>query len=65
MGSRVSKNNEDDYINDINKIHENELDLPNTDQLQTKEIKQFTKEAKELKDKCIIVCQQSTYAVGQ
>ena len=51
MGSRVSINNEDDCINDINNINENELDLSNIDKLQTKALKQIAKEVKELKDR--------------
>ena len=43
MGSRVSTSNEDDYINDINNINENQLDLSNMDKLQIKAIKQFQK----------------------
>ena len=34
MGSRVSISNEDDYINDINNINENQLDLSNMGKLQ-------------------------------
>ena len=41
MGSRVSINNEDDCINDINNINENELDLSNIDKFQIKAIKQI------------------------
>ena len=44
MGSRVSISNEDDYINDINNINENQLDLSNMDNLQIKAIKQISKE---------------------
>ena len=51
MGSRVSISNEDDYINDINNINENQLDLSNMDKLQIKAIKQLSKEVKELKDR--------------
>ena len=52
MGSRVSISNEDDYINDINNINENQLDLSsNMDKLQIKAIKQISKEVKELKDR--------------
>ena len=51
MGSRVSISNEDDYINDINNINENRLDLPNMDKLQVKAIKQISTEVKELKDR--------------
>ena len=51
MGSRVSISNEDDYTNDINNINENQLDLSNMDKLQTKAIRQISKEVKELKDR--------------
>ena len=54
MGSRVSISNEDDYINDINNINENQLDLSNMDKLQIKAIKQLSKEVKELKDRKVI-----------
>ena len=50
MGSRVSINNGDDYINDANSISENELNLSNMDKLQIKAIQQITK-AKELEEK--------------
>ena len=51
MGSRVSISNEDDYINDIDNINENQLDLSNMDKLQIKAIQQISREVKELKDR--------------
>ena len=52
MGSRVSISNEDDYINDINNMNENQLDLSsNMGKLQIKAIQQISKEVKELKDR--------------
>ena len=39
MGSRISKDNENDCINQINNINENDLDLSNIDRLQIKVLK--------------------------
>ena len=44
MGSRISKTNENDCINEINNINENNSDRSNIDILQMKAIKQLTKE---------------------
>ena len=51
MGSRISKDNENDCINQINNINENDLDLSNIDRLQIKVLKEMIKEIKEVKEK--------------
>ena len=51
MGSRISKDNENDCINQINNINENNLDLSNIDRLQIKVLKEMIKEIKEVKEK--------------
>ena len=62
MGSRISKDNENDAsadasrgfrdcINQINNINENDLDLSNIDRLQIKVLKEMIKEIKEVKEK--------------
>ena len=62
MGSRISKDNENDAsadasrgfrdcINQINNINENDLDLSNIDRLQIKVLKEMIKEVKEVKEK--------------
>ena len=54
MGSRISKDNENDCINQINNINENDLDLSNIDRLQIKVLKEVIKEIKEVKKKRVI-----------
>ena len=51
MGSRISKDNENDCINQINNINENDLDLSNIDRLQIKVLKEMIKELQEVKDR--------------
>ena len=51
MGSRISTNNENDCIIQINNINENDLDLSNSDKLQIKVLKEMIKEMKEVKEK--------------
>ena len=51
MGSRISKDNENDCIIQINNINENDLDLSNIDKLQIKVLKEMIKEIKEAKEK--------------
>ena len=51
MGSRISTNNENDCIIQINNINENDLDLSNIDKLQIKVLKEMIKEMKEVKEK--------------
>ena len=51
MGSRISKDNENDCINQINNINENDLDLSNIDRLQIKVLKEMIKEIKAVKEK--------------
>ena len=51
MGSRISKDNENDCINQLNNINENDLDLSNIDKLQIKVLKEMIKEIKEVKEK--------------
>ena len=51
MGSRISTNNENDCIIQINYINENDLDLSNIDKLQIKVLKEMIKEMKEVKEK--------------
>ena len=51
MGSRISKDNENDCINQISNINEKDLDLSNIDRLQIKVLKEVIKEIKEVKEK--------------
>ena len=51
MGSRISTNNENDCIIQINNINENDLDLSNIDKLQIKVLKEMIKEMNEVKEK--------------
>ena len=51
MGSRISKDNENDCINQINNINENDLDLSNIDRLQIEVLKEVIKKIKEVKEK--------------
>ena len=51
MGSRISKDNENDCINQLNNINENHLDLSNIDKLQIKVLKEMIKEIQEVKEK--------------
>ena len=51
MGSRISIDNENDCINQLNNINENDLDLSNIDKLQIKVLKEMIKEIKEVKEK--------------
>ena len=51
MGSRISKDNENDCINQVNNINEHDLDLSNIDRLQIKVLKEVIKEIKEVKEK--------------
>ena len=51
MGSRISKDNENDCSNQINNINENDLDLSNIDRLQIKVLKEVITEIKEVKEK--------------
>ena len=54
MGSRISKDTENDCINQINNVNENDLDLSNIDRLQIKVLKDMIKEIKEVKEKRVI-----------
>ena len=51
MGSRISKDNENDCITQINNTNENDLDLSNIDRVQIKVLKEVIKEIKEVKEK--------------
>ena len=51
MGSRISKDNENDCIDQIKNINENDLDLSSMDRLQIKVLKEMIKEIKEVKEK--------------
>ena len=51
MGSRISKDTENDCINQTNNINENDLDVSNIDRLQIKVLKEMIKEIKEVKEK--------------
>ena len=52
MGIRSSKNEDkNNYINQIQNINEEELDLSNIDKLQIKVLKEMSSELKDLKDK--------------
>ena len=51
MGSRISKDNENDCINQINNINENDLDLSNIDKLQIKVLKEIIKDVREIKER--------------
>ena len=50
MGSKVSTNN-NNYMEEIENINENELDLSNIDKLQIKVLKEMIKELKEVKER--------------
>ena len=52
MGIRSSKNEDkNNYINQIQNINEEELDLSNIDRLQIKALKEIIKDIKEVKDR--------------
>ena len=69
MGSRISKDNENDCIDQINNINENDLDLSNIARLQNKVLKEVIKEIKEVKEKesdnFFTNCHQSIFAIIQ
>ena len=50
MGSRISKS-DNNYMEEIENINEEELDLSNIDKLQIKALKELIKELKEVKEK--------------
>ena len=50
MGCRISKS-DNNYMEEIENINEEELDLSNIDKLQIKALKELIKELKEVKEK--------------
>ena len=50
MGSRVSKS-DNNYMQEIENINEEELDLSNIDKLQIKVLKEMIRELKEVKER--------------
>ena len=50
MGSRISKS-DNNYMEEIENINEEELDLSNIDKLQIKALKELIKHLKEVKEK--------------
>ena len=50
MGSKVSTSN-NNYMEEVENINENELDLSNIDKLQIKVLKEIIKDLKEVKEK--------------